>query len=69
MRLLFRETLLVAGTGVLIGLALGVAANIIFRSQFYGIHNIEWYVLAPAATAMIAISLAIAFAAGWRWTA
>ncbi len=68
MQLLFRETLIIAGTGVLAGLALGVAASIMFRSQFYGIHPLEWYVLGPVATAMLAISLAIAFAAGWRWT-
>jgi predicted permease len=67
MQLVFRETLIVAGTGVMAGLALGVAAGTILRSQFYGIHRLEWFVLAPVAMAMIAISLAIALAAGWRW--
>lgn len=68
MQLVFHETLIVAGAGVLTGLALGVAATTIFRSQFYGIHRMEWFVLAPVAVAMIAISLAIAFAAARRWT-
>ena len=68
MQLLFRETLRIAGTGVLAGLALGVAASAIFQSQFYGIHRLEWYVLTPVAMAMMAVSLAIAFASGWRWT-
>src|SRR5438552_7167846 len=67
MQLVFRETLIVAGTGVMAGLALGVAAGTILRSQFYGIHQLEWYVLAPVAMAMITMSLAIALAAGWRW--
>jgi hypothetical protein len=61
-------TLNVTGTGVLARLALGVAASRIFRSQFYGIRRLQWYVLLPVALAMIAISLAIALAAGWRWT-
>jgi predicted permease len=68
MQLVFRETLSVAGAGVLTGLALGVAATTIFRSQFYGIHRMEWFVLVPVTAAMIAISLAIAFAAARRWT-
>src|SRR5260370_25700941 len=68
MQLVFRQTLMVAGMAVLAGLALGVAAGTIFRSQFYGIDRLEWFVLAPVGLAMIAISLAIACAAGWRWT-
>jgi predicted permease len=68
MGLVFRETLNLAGTGVLVGLALGVAAGMILRSQFYGIHQLEWSVLAPVTIGMITISLAMAFAAGWRWS-
>ena len=68
MGLVFRRTIIIAGTGVLVGLGLGVAASAIFRSQFYQIHPIEWRVLAPVAIGMAAVSLGIAFAAAWRWT-
>jgi predicted permease len=68
MQLLFRETLIIAGRGVLIGVVLGVVASVVFQSQFYGVQRVEWYVLVPVSAAMIAISLAIVFAAGRRWT-
>ncbi len=68
MGLVFRRTIIIAGTGVLVGLGLGVAASAIFRSQFYQIHPIEWRVLAPVAIGMAAVSLGIAFAAARRWT-
>jgi putative ABC transport system permease protein len=68
MGLVFRRTIVIAGSGVLVGLALGVAAGVIFRSQFYQIHAFEWRVLAPVAIGMAAVSLAIAFAAARRWT-
>ncbi len=43
----------VDGMGILAGLARGVAASRIFRSQFYGIHRLEWCVLVPVAPDMI----------------
>ena len=64
MQLVFRETLIVAGAGVVVGLALGVAASMIFRSQFYGIQRLECYVLAPVAMGMLAASLAIRLRGG-----
>lgn len=68
MRLVFRRTMAVAGTGVTLGLVLGVAAAALFRSQFFGTHAIEWTVLAPVGMSMAAVSLAIAWAAARRWT-
>lgn len=68
MRLVFRETLALVGSGVLAGAALGVAAGQLFHSRFYGVHAVEWTVLAPVALGMVAASLAIAFAAARRWT-
>ena len=68
MRLVFRETLAMTGGGVLAGAALGVAAGDLFRSRFYGIHRLEWPVLAPVAAAVVAAALAIAFLAARRWT-
>jgi predicted permease len=68
MTLVFRRTMAIAGTGVLIGLGLGVAAGLIFRSQFYRIHTLEFRVLAPVGIGMAAMSLTIAWAAARRWT-
>jgi hypothetical protein len=51
-----------------LGLALGVAAGDLLRSQLYGIHRVEWYVLAPVAMAVMAVSPAIASAGSRRWT-
>jgi predicted permease len=68
MRMIFRQTLWIAGAGVLTGLALSIAAAIILADQFYQVHPIEWTVLVPASLGMIAVCLLIAFAAARRWT-
>ena len=68
MQLVFRETLTITSIGVLAGLALGIGAGIIFRSQFYKLHPVEWFVLVPVTAAMIGASLAIAFLAARRCT-
>ena len=68
MELVFRRTIAIAGTGVALGMGMGSAAAILFRSQLYRIHALEWTVLAPVALAMAAVSLAIAYAAARRWT-
>jgi predicted permease len=68
MRLVFRETLTIVGVGVLTGLALGVAASTILRSQFFGIHPVEWVVLTPVGIAMLGVSLTIAYVAARPWT-
>lgn len=68
LRLVFRRTLAVAGTGVVVGLLLGVAAAALFRSQFFRMHAVEWTVLAPVGLGMAAVSLTIAWAAARRWT-
>ncbi|HEV2447453.1 MAG TPA: FtsX-like permease family protein [Candidatus Sulfopaludibacter sp.] len=67
MRLVFRRTLAIAGTGVLVGLGLGVAAGAVFRSQFFRIQTAPVSVLAPVGAGMAALSLAIAYAAARRW--
>jgi predicted permease len=64
----FRQTLWVSGAGVAAGLALGVAAGMVFRSQFFGVETMEWTVLAPVGMIMIALSLLIGFGAARRWT-
>jgi ABC-type antimicrobial peptide transport system permease subunit len=60
LQLILRETLLVAGTGVVIGTLLGVAATVVFRSQMYGIRAVEWTVILPVGVAMLALSLTVA---------
>jgi ABC-type antimicrobial peptide transport system permease subunit len=68
LRLVFWQTMAFAGTGVVVGLVLGVTAGVLFRSQFFGLRTLEWRVLAPAGIGMTAASLAIAYAAARRWT-
>ena len=58
--LILRETMFVAGSGVLIGTLLGVAATGVFQSQLYGINTIEWNVLLPVALGMMTLSLLVA---------
>ncbi len=67
LRMVLRETALVAGSGVAIGILLGIAATVGFRSQLYGIAPVEWTVLAPIATAMLALSLLIAYLSARPW--
>src|SRR5581483_11675298 len=57
MRMVLRQVLAVAGTGVFAGLALGIAATIFVRSWLYQIGPVELTVLIPVAAAMLAISL------------
>ncbi len=45
LRMIFRETLSVAGTGTMIGIAFGVALTVAVRSHFYRIGAFEWSVL------------------------
>ena len=45
--MILRQILLLTGVGVAIGLVLGIAGTLVFRSQLYGIGAIEWVVLLP----------------------
>lgn len=65
--LFLRQTAMISGLGVAIGLLLGIAATIVFNSQFYGIRSIELWVLIPVAVGMVLISMAIAYAAARPW--
>src|SRR5277367_5657189 len=67
LRLFLRQTAIISGLGVLIGLLLGIAATIVFNSQFYDIHPVELRVLIPVALLMVLISMAIAYAAARPW--
>ncbi len=67
MKMIFRQTLLVAGAGTAVGLVLGVAATILLRAQFFGIGNVELSVLIPVGAAMLSVSLAVAYVSARRW--
>jgi predicted permease len=65
--LFMRQTAIISGLGVLIGLLLGIAATTLFNAQFYGVRPVELAVLIPVALLMLLISMAIAYAAARRW--
>jgi hypothetical protein len=67
LRMVLRQTLLVAGAGVAIGILLGVIATVFFRSQLYGISAMEWSVLLPVGAAMLALSVLVAFLSARPW--
>ena len=61
LRMVFRQTLLVAGSGTVLGMLVGLGATILLRSQFYGIGSVEWSVLMPVAAAMLAVCFAVTY--------
>jgi len=65
--MLLRQTMFTAGAGVGFGILLGVAGTIVFRSQLYGIHAVEWTVLIPVGAAMLAVSLLVAYFSARPW--
>jgi predicted permease len=65
--MLLRQVLVVAGTGVALGLLLGVGATVLLQSEFYQIGAVEWTVLLPVAGTMLGISLAVAYLAARPW--
>jgi predicted permease len=67
--MILRQTLVIAGSGVVIGLLLGVGATILVRSQFYNIAAVEWSVLVPVGVAMLGISLLVALFSARPWIA
>jgi predicted permease len=67
LRMIFRQTLVVAGAGTVVGVLLGIGVTVLLRSQFFGIRMVEWSVLIPVAAAMLGISLAVAYFSARRW--
>jgi len=68
LRMILANTLAVTGAGVVLGVALGVVATILLRSQFFGIHRVEWMALLPVAAGMLALASLIACFASRRAT-
>jgi ABC-type antimicrobial peptide transport system permease subunit len=69
MQMILRQTLWITGTGVAIGIVLGIGVAMLLRSQFYGVSAIEWRVLVPVGAGMIAVSLAVAYISARPWLA
>jgi len=67
LEMIVRHTLLIAGTGVAIGLLLGVGTTLLLRSQFYQVRAVEWTVLLPVSMAMLAVCAAVAYFSAKPW--
>ena len=67
LKMIFRQTLVVAGAGTAVGIILGVVATILLRSEFFGIGAVELPVLIPVAATMLAVSLAVAYVSARPW--
>ncbi len=67
LKMVLRQTSFVAGSGVILGILIGVGGTAIFRSQLYGISAIELSVLIPVGAAMLVVSLAVAYFSAKPW--
>jgi len=67
MKMLLGEVVPVAGTGIAIGILLGVGATVLLRSRFYGIGAVEWTVLVPVSAAMLTFSLMVTWLSARPW--
>jgi ABC-type antimicrobial peptide transport system permease subunit len=67
LKMILRQTLVIAGTGVAVGILLGVGVTMLVRSQFYEIGAVEWSVLVPIGVAMLAVSLLVAYLSARPW--
>jgi predicted permease len=67
LKMVLRQTLLIAGAGIVIGVLLGVAAAMLLRSRFYEVGVVEWTVLLPVSFAMLSISLVVAYFSARAW--
>jgi predicted permease len=66
-QMFLRQTAIIGGVGISMGLIFGVVATSMFKAQFYGIHPVELRVLLPVAITMMLIAMAIAYIAARPW--
>lgn len=69
LRMVLSQTLVIAGTGVALGILLGVVASTLLRSAFYDVSAVEWIVLVPVSIAMLGISALVAYLSARPWIA
>ena len=69
MSMILRQTVVVAGAGIAIGIALGTAATALLRSEFFGIGVMEWTVLLPVGAGMLVAAMAVAYLSAKPWIA
>ena len=67
--MILRQTAVIAGIGIAIGVLLGVGATALLHSRFYGISAMEWTVLLPVSVVMLAMALLIAYFSARPWIA
>jgi predicted permease len=67
LKMVLRQTALITGVGILIGILFGIAATVVLQSQLYRIGAMEWTVLLPVALGMFALSLLVAYFAVRPW--
>jgi ABC-type antimicrobial peptide transport system permease subunit len=67
--MVLRQTTVVAGAGIVIGIALGTGATALVRSKFFGIGVVEWTVLVSVGAGMLFVSLAVAYFSARPWIA
>jgi predicted permease len=65
--MVLRETASIVFIGISLGILLGVAGTVVFRSRLYGVSLVEWTSLVPAAAAMLLVSLLIACLSARPW--
>jgi predicted permease len=66
-RMVLRETAATSGSGIAAGALAGIAATVLLRSQFFGIHAFEWLILLPVIFAMSAMTASVAYLAARPW--
>ena len=69
MRMVLRQTLVVTGAGIAIGITLGTVATALLRSKFFGIGVVEWTVVISVGAGMLLASLAVAYFSAQPWIA
>jgi putative ABC transport system permease protein len=67
LKMVLRQTLVIAGAGIAVGIFLGIGATMLLQSEFYGVNAIEWTVLAPVAALMLALALLVAYLSARSW--
>jgi len=67
LKLVLRNAGATAGSGIVIGALLGIAATVLLRSQLFGIQSVEWMAILPAMAAMAALTLLVAWFAARPW--